>query len=782
MSSTLKEKISSFQEQKLTSTIIIPLIESIHQGTIEYTHSNNESGRDIVSFGKDLIGRSHILCVQVKAIKISYGAAKFKSITDSAITAKDQGVITQSGNKVFPNEVWLISSKTFVDSERRQVSDSIENLEKKNIKIIALDELCNLLKEKAPHIIKTLSIVSNNSIEKLMTHKESRVFKFDYDKNIEQFYIPINLTTDTQFANLALANFIEVEDYQKELSAPIYEYISEDEIIKSHNYEIFAKVADKIEKNVSTIELSKKNIIKISCEIKYLSNIAEVVNSYKKYVEHKRKKKNNQGKKHKSLFSDEYTNENDDDSLFISFLVDYQLEEDYENLLKNTKSILNKCPKKLENNIIKFNDAYKAVYLLNDYIKYHLDENNAKILTKNFSLDKEIIRVNIPKPEKILKLSKIILIKGSPGSGKTTFLKILTNNLIHQSYNCDLIFCGSVPKKHQKTDMKSIISEFNQINNTKNNKTRKRVLIVDGLDEASFDFAQKILSVQENYDNIIVSTRPTYKTDFENYALNISLALFSTTERDLFFKKWFANNQYNYETIKILLKHEDINYHTRLPLIATITAALIEKGYKPTTRSEIYDNRLDLLLSEWDDFKNLKRYKVNNPKAKRRFLRDLAFSVHNSPERNRLFSKSIMNESYFNSLGHWGSKQNFQDIVQDLVNVSGVIIMEFANKYSFGHLSFQEYLVGEYIYENNFSVEEIFELMQNDWWYEPLMFYSSLKGDITELVDYIQEKSLWYENIELLHKMINYAPYTNSGAHEAIFEDYQNVNKLLNEE
>jgi len=75
----------------------MPLIEKIHPGKIEYTHSANEAGRDLVSFGSDSLNRSHILCIQVKAKQISYGAS-FGKVQETTKLAKEVGITIENGS------------------------------------------------------------------------------------------------------------------------------------------------------------------------------------------------------------------------------------------------------------------------------------------------------------------------------------------------------------------------------------------------------------------------------------------------------------------------------------------------------------------------------------------------------------------------------------------------------------------------------------------------------------------------------------------------------------
>src|SRR5205823_9341729 len=186
----------------------------------------------------------------------------------------------------------------------------------------------------------------------------------------------------------------------------------------------------------------------------------------------------------------------------------------------------------------------------------------------------------------------------------------------------------------------------------------------------------------------------------------------------------------------LINEYPDIDLHTRLPLIATITVALLLNGIVPKTRAEIYAYRLELLLSKWDHFRGVKRLYVDNPDAKRRFLRELAYRLHSALGRRRHVTLSQLISIYEQSLGAWGYNIDYRQLMNDLVIGSGVLIEEPVGYFSLGHLTFQEHLAAEYMVEK-LSVEAVANLVGNDWWHEPLNFYASIKGDITALVNHM---------------------------------------------
>jgi hypothetical protein len=176
--------------------------------------------------------------------------------------------------------------------------------------------------------------------------------------------------------------------------------------------------------------------------------------------------------------------------------------------------------------------------------------------------------------------------------------------------------------------------------------------------------------------------------------------------------------------------------------------------------------RLDLLLSRWDKARGVRRFAVDMPDAKRRFLRRLAYAMHASSKRRRMVTQDDLEAVYADSLGKWGYDQRFEDVLEDLVMGSGLLVQERPGVYSLGHLTFQEHLAGEYL-SNSCTVAQVAERFNDDWWREPLNFYACIKGDITELVDRLLSWRRFGGQSEQLREMLTYAPYTSPGIIEA---------------
>jgi hypothetical protein len=186
MPNKLLRILGKLEESELINMVLYPLLEIIHPGRLEFTHSTNEAGRDIISYGKSIIDRDDILCVQVKANNVSYGSQFQTKVVAPAELAKKEGVTLQNGTQIFPNEVWFITSTPFPSSKRILVADTLKELERKNIKFIPGEELCQLIIEKMPNLATQLLEYNNNNIISIISefskHSDGIAFNLDPQK------------------------------------------------------------------------------------------------------------------------------------------------------------------------------------------------------------------------------------------------------------------------------------------------------------------------------------------------------------------------------------------------------------------------------------------------------------------------------------------------------------------------------------------------------------------------------------------------------------------------
>jgi hypothetical protein len=768
----LKTSLSKRKEKELTNSVVVPLLEVLHPGRVEYTHSAIESGRDLVSFGKDMLGRPHILCVQVKASRISYAAKNFGQLFSIASVARDAGVTVQDGNTILPHEVWIISSKSFAEQERRQVDSILKKMTQNNIKIIALDELCGLLIEHLPRLAARLSQYVDTKAADLITlfsrHRESRAFGLSYDRPLQEFYVPVTFAPRVDLAYAALNDKITVRDRVERYRIRLCELVGPKEIHDDIS-NIQEKLLTRLHKNIS---LSSRERDSVKFKVTLSDDWQLIFGQYRDDID--------DAAKTTPTGNDEKRRTEDEKRLqkyHISYYTTLYLQQALKEEVRKAKKEISQCSKTLRKNQKNLPRLYAAINKLNEFMLSLMNKCEVEVNDYD-SYTPDIVRVQVQDPLDVLELSQLVMIEGPPGSGKTTFLRILSIRILEDGGKVLYVPCCSIQPKDRSKSLSSIVRNSSQGGVARKWTFKDSILVLDGLDEAPFDLTDKIIKGSHRFHKIIVSARTAFKTGVRDRSFNVALALFDKAERNEFFQKWFSGDKSCIKTVKMLISNSpDIDYHTRLPLIATITASLIQRGYAPTTRSEIYDCRLRLLLSQWDRIREIERFLIDDPNAKRRFLRRLAYNVHSSAERRRTFNFEDIRKAFTEALGDWGYRHGIRGIMNDLIVASGVIIEERRNVYSFGHLSFQEHLVGEYMIEQHFPPDRLKALMVNDWWREPFLFYASIKGDITDLVEHLSCDAEIFLYVGLLVEMVRYAPYTSAGAGEMLL----NLSKLVKE-
>lgn len=768
------EALMTLEETELTARVIRPLIEHLHPGRLEYTHSPEEAGRDLVSFGRDALGRRHILCVQVKARPISHGANSIGQVAHVATVAKTQGVTMQNGETCFPNEVWFLTSFPFPEQKRRQVSDTLATLDRRSIKFISGEELSSLLRDRLPELASALVKHTHPNlidfVSRLSKHRESRVFGLPFDRDIIDFYITTAVSSNTTLANAAIHGSLALDDVTETVEIPLLRLVDLEEL---------ALPMDEITRLVGNrVPLHATKYVHIQADIPASFHLATVIQeityTLEQVVEGLKVRRRNNTETLRNVLRrilDESKEELQRALARRKVSVRFTRETGavFRSLVENACTATAGCPNALGDDVQAVRDAIAKLRTLDAFVSavqgaraYFPSPQMTSYLTAE-----DGIRVRVPQPERLLELSNVLLIDGPAGCGKTTLLRMLAVRLANAGQKVAYLSCAEITPDAKALNLSALMQRFGIMPHTRDAPTEEVILIVDALDEAAFDVSAHISAAASEFRSIVVSLRTAYETSLRRQFLQVSLSPFSDSERGEFIRKWFGSNTSMVDVAESLIReYPDLLTHTRLPLIATVFVALLEHGIQPKTRADVYGMRLDLLLSRWDKYRGVQRMSVDMPEAKRRFLRYLAYQIHCAPGRKRLITTDELLREYEASLGQWGYKRPFDDILKDLTVGSGILVEERNGTYSLGHLTFQEHLAGEYLAHNS-RVRDVAKRCGDDWWREPLNFYASIRGDITELVDCLLERGGFSDYLEQLQDMLKNAPYTSAGAVDA---------------
>ncbi|MCH4295366.1 hypothetical protein MJ923_13730 [Shewanella sp. 3B26] len=269
----------------------------------------------------------------------------------------------------------------------------------------------------------------------------------------------------------------------------------------------------------------------------------------------------------------------------------------------------------------------------------------------------------------------------------------------------------------------------------------KFTLILDGVDEIYNTipkFFESINNFKEKHKNsqLIVSSRDCVSYLNKINFLGITLLPFSAEQINRFVRGWFATDVNLADELLTSIYSKNLYEYVKTPLMLTITCSLVEKGVDaPSSETEIYDKRLNLLTGEYDKVKNIER-QTNSGELLRKVASRLAYLMHK--RRVRELSKIEIVNSLSKEYKSRYSEELIESIVNDLIDPCNILILDrYTHRLSFGHFRFQEHLAAKELTYNRGI--EISELTDSDWWRGTLCLYAQ-ENDIEFLINEVYQK------------------------------------------
>ena len=370
-----------------------------------------------------------------------------------------------------------------------------------------------------------------------------------------------------------------------------------------------------------------------------------------------------------------------------------------------------------------------------------------------------------------------VLIVGGPGAGKTTLLRrmvqLSTRNselptpiLVNLVGLEDITVSGLLEECIRQLDRRGFQLKGRGDTSSRIRRQLKAGgfrLFLDGLDELGEQLGQAleaIESLQETYPKsaIVLSCRDTFPIEW-NDAVPLRLRPFSDSQMSDFIEKWFtAEPTACIELLDYLKKNVSIRDIARTPLIAGLLCTLHSAGGElPVTEVDLYEKRLDLLLTRWDRAKRIKSLPAVAVKAYEFFLTGLARRIHEKETRWMAYSDVVEVSQEFRVLRLHEMRNS---LVVDCINRGLLSFDKETDEISFGHLTFQEHLAAKSLQREN-AVEKLRIYCDKPWWRKTLEFYSALQGDITPLIRFFLADSMRYSDFENLNSLAKFAPFTS---------------------
>jgi hypothetical protein len=289
-------------------------------------------------------------------------------------------------------------------------------------------------------------------------------------------------------------------------------------------------------------------------------------------------------------------------------------------------------------------------------------------------------------------------------------------------------------------------------------KHGKCIVLLDGLDEVADLEKRKLVSAWvdiqiKNYprSRFVLTARPQgYRGAPLQRAHVLEVQPFNGSQVKKFVENWYLANEImsfggrNDPVVKRRAKREAHDLLQRLrkspslsaltvnPLLLTMIAMVHRyHGALPGSRVELYAEICEVLLGRWrqtrgvhdDKLKTAQKLVVLRPLAAHMMeakLRDISTKAAIGVIATPMKRVGIVGEQAKNFLG-------------SLQASSGLILEREADRWSFAHHTFQEYLTASYWLTHKTSKRVWGEMVGDSWWHETLLLYAA-QGDATPLV------------------------------------------------
>jgi HEAT repeat protein len=377
-------------------------------------------------------------------------------------------------------------------------------------------------------------------------------------------------------------------------------------------------------------------------------------------------------------------------------------------------------------------------------------------------------------PDEALRKYRHCAILGDPGAGKTTLLKYLTLKTadkqladlpdlpilielnafaISTEYkDKDLLdFAAHTWDEHYaflKTDARAYMDKML--------RDGKALLLLDALDETAIGEQSEVAdaSYQRVCDAILrVTTRypdaPIVVTARKaGYQRHMSLTGFTELEvvdfrqEDIeqFVSKWFtctgdAQGESKATDLNARLRRNSrISALAANPLLLSLIALVYEAQLDlPDRRADLYRRCVDVLLSEWDAKRNIRRRREFKPEHKRQLLQELAWHFHR--QGLRYFPEREIQAEIARFLPALGlPAEDCERVLLEIANENGLLKEQAHDWYGFLHLTLQEYFVALYINDHPHELATLVQQGGDSWWEEVLLLYAGQTADASSLL------------------------------------------------
>lgn len=350
-----------------------------------------------------------------------------------------------------------------------------------------------------------------------------------------------------------------------------------------------------------------------------------------------------------------------------------------------------------------------------------------------------------------------LMVLGAPGAGKSTFLRKLGLEAFKGKegdfyHNCFPVILELKRLTDDEIDLERLIIrelQERQLPLAKEFIERalmdgKLLLLLDGLDEVPTKNQEqaifKIRKFAEDFpkNRFITSCRvAAYRQNFRRF-ISVEIAEFDDGQVHQFIQNWFSleadHQAHTAEACWALLNqshHSATKELARNPLLLTFLCLVYDRSQDfPSNRSTLYSKALDILLEQWWSQKRVNNiepiYQKLGIELEKAMLAEIAYESFSA---DRLFfprQQLVDQIQRFLNRQAQTSDLKAEFVLDSIAIQQGIWVERARNVYSFSHLTFQEYLTSQYIYDQNQVEAFVLNSLTDSRWREVFLLISGL--------------------------------------------------------
>ena len=401
-------------------------------------------------------------------------------------------------------------------------------------------------------------------------------------------------------------------------------------------------------------------------------------------------------------------------------------------------------------------------------------------------------------PEEAIKRNRHLVVLGDPGAGKTTMLKYLcllsarakasglsdfpmfvTLNRYAISPHDDLMdfIVDDIAERYGFPQLRPYLE--------KRLEDGSVLLLLDGLDEVTVgspEEAETIYHRTANEINRLVTRYPKCPTVVTSRRAGwkgllapsfVVMAVLDFTWEDIqrFVNNWFGEGSNRArDLLKALAQQVRMRALAANPLLLSLIAIVFQRDLElPERRARLYERCAQVLLTEWDAHRSIRRASRFTTDRKRDLLEDIALHFH--CQGARYFPKDELLEVITEYLPSIDISVEQAPLVLDEISAQhGLLKEQAAEWYGFLHLTLQEYFAAVSIDKGN-RLDLALAHLHEPWWEEVVLLLAGMLKDATPLLEGIlsDRDDIFFSNLLLAGRCLAGTPRIDrSGLREQI--------------